>query len=248
MAPELLAGVRVLVTRPADQAEAWRRALEAEGASPVLHPTIEVSPPASWAPLDAALDRIAEYDWLVFTSANAARFAGPRILARLPARRPKCAAVGQRTASALAEAGMRVDLVPANARQEGLVEALSGMLSAGSRVLFPQSLSGLDHLPNALRARGVEVDVVPASETRSVEPLPPLPLFDVATFGSPSALHAFVAGHGLSPLRCTPTVVIGPTTAATAESLGLSPRVASSPAVDALIAAIAAALSRKGDT
>jgi uroporphyrinogen-III synthase len=116
----------------------------------------------------------------------------------------------------------------------------------GTRVLFPQAVAGLDLLPNALRARGVAVDVVPASETRAVRFLPSLPAFDVATFGSPSALHAFVAGHGLSPLQRAPTVVIGPTTAAAAGALGLTPHVASSPTVDAIIDVIGTALSSKG--
>ncbi len=75
-----LAAVRVLLTRPAEQAPAWARALEGAGADVALYPTIAVGPPRSWAPLDEAWARIGQYDWILFTSAAAVRFA----LARLP--------------------------------------------------------------------------------------------------------------------------------------------------------------------
>jgi uroporphyrinogen III methyltransferase/synthase len=68
MSQPTLAGCRVLLTRPAGQADGWRRALEAGGAVVLLHPTIEVGPPPSWQALDEALSRLGSYDWLVFTS------------------------------------------------------------------------------------------------------------------------------------------------------------------------------------
>src|SRR3954468_19993023 len=91
-----LAGLRILVTRPAEHSAAWTRALEAAGATVVPYPTIDVVPPPSWELLDEALHRLADYDWLIFTSAAAVRFA----LARLPPtvdlpslKRPRIAAV-----------------------------------------------------------------------------------------------------------------------------------------------------------
>jgi uroporphyrinogen-III synthase len=238
-----LDGLRVLVTRPADHSAGWIAALEAAGAVAIGYPTVEVAPPPSWEPLDEALARLPEYDWLVFTSAAAARFTLSRLTASPPFERPRVAAVGPETASVLEAAGARVALVPDDARGEGLADAF-GALRPGTRVLFPQAVGGRDELRNALLARGCVVDVVPASQTVPRRDLAPPPPFDVATFASPSALRAFVALRGLDGLRGTIVAVIGPTTATAATALGLQPAVADAPTAEALVRAIASAHSR----
>ena len=162
-----LHGCRVLLTRPVEQAEAWRRTLHAAGATVVDYPTIEVGPPPDWAPLDASLARLSDYEWLVFTSANAVRFT----LQRWPAgpapsdlRMPRVAAVGSQTAGALSDRGLEVACLPPVESQDGLI-AVFGQLPPGTRVLFPQAIGGREALTAALRARGCTVDVVPASQT-----------------------------------------------------------------------------------
>lgn len=237
-----LAGLTVLVTRPAEHSAAWATALEAAGATVLLYPTVEVVPPPSWEPLDEAFARIAEYHWLVFTSAAAARFAlrrlSPQTAAALAAAdRPRVAAVGPETARALEEHGVRVALIPEDQRQEGLVDAL-GTLPPATRVLFPRAIGGRDELRNALLARGCVVDVVPASQTVPRRDLPALPAFDVVTFASPSALRAFVAAHTPAPLEQAVVAVIGPTTASAARALNLHPITADAPTADALVAVI----------
>jgi uroporphyrinogen-III synthase len=234
-----LAGVRVLVTRPTEHSAAWIDAFAAAGATVIAYPTVEVVPPPSWDALDEAFGHLSEYDWLVFTSAAAARFS----LARLPVTpvalaRPRVAAVGRETARMLEAHGLAVALIPEDQRQEGLIEAL-GALRPGTRVLFPQAIGGRESLRDALLARGCTVDVVPASQTIALRDLPPPPPFDVATFASPSALRAFVATQGLAPLQRSAVAVIGPTTGAAATALGLTPIVAPSPSADALIHALA---------
>jgi uroporphyrinogen-III synthase len=234
-----LAGLRVLVTRPAEHSASWREAFAAAGAVVIVHPTVEVVPPPSWDALDEAFARLHDYDWMIFTSAAAARFS----LARLPGdpdalHRPRVAAVGAETARVIEEHGLRVARIPEDQRQEGLVEALDD-LRPGTRVLFPQALGGREGLRDALLGRGCIVDVVPASQTIARRDLPPPPPFDVATFASPSALRAFVAAHGLDLLRQATVAVIGPTTGAAATALGLQPIVASAPSADALIRALA---------
>jgi uroporphyrinogen III methyltransferase/synthase len=234
-----LRGLRVLLTRPAEHSAGWREAFAAAGATVIDHPTVEVVPPPSWEALDEAFARLADYDWLIFTSAAAARLS----LARLPVdprnlTRPRVAAVGGETARAIEDHGLSVALIPEAQRQEGLVQALGG-LRPGTRVLFPQALGGREGLRDALLAGGCIVDVVPASQTIACRDLPPLPPFDVATFASPSALRAFVAAHGLPSLHQATVAVIGPTTGAAASALGLDPLVAPAPNADALIRTLA---------
>jgi uroporphyrinogen-III synthase len=240
----VLAGCRVLLTRPADQAAPWRIALQREGAVVVDYPTIVVGPPPSWAALDAALLRLHSYDWLIFSSATVVPFVAERWPAdvdRATLARPLIAAVGDVTARALQAHGFRVALVPTDQRQEGLVAALSD-LARGSRVLFPRAAGGRDHLVTALADRGIEVDLVPGSRTLAVTPLPPLPSFDIATFASPSALDAFVDRFGTAPLAVG-VVVVGTTTAAAAAAAGVEAVVARAPSVEAVIEAIADRIS-----
>jgi len=69
-----LFGRRILITRAREQASAFAQTLEAAGAEVVEFPTIRIVPPDSWEPLDAAIRRLREYRWAIFTSANGVRF------------------------------------------------------------------------------------------------------------------------------------------------------------------------------
>lgn len=248
MSPSL-AGLRVLLTRPEGEGmDAWAAAFRAADAVPICYPVIAAEPPDSWEALDAALAALGSYDWLVFTSQTAVSF----VLARLPDRRfpadlgARIAAVGAKTAQAVAAGGGSVELVPVDSRQEGLVQALSEV-PPGTRILLPMAAGGRTLLPTALRARRCAVDVVTAYATGPRADLPTLPPFDVATFASPSALRAFVLGPGVSTLMGKTVAVIGATTAEEAGSHGLAPVVAESPSVEHLIRAIADARPAKGD-
>jgi len=237
-----LRGWRVLVTRPVEQGAALAAALAAAGASPVMYPTIALGPPPSWQPFDDAFAALARYAWVVFTSPSAARFALQRHRALGPAladaRAPRVAAVGQETARALGAHDVPVALVPDEQRQEGLVSAF-GALPAGTRVLFPQALGGRELLAEALASHGVLVDVVPISQTTALSLDAPPPPFDAATFASPSALRAFVAGRGAPALQGKVVAVIGPTTATAASAAGVAVDVvAPSPSVESLVQAL----------
>jgi uroporphyrinogen-III synthase len=242
-----LAGLRVLITRPAGHgADEWATAFAAAGALPLPYPTVVIAPPTSWHALDEALARVAGYDWVVFTSQTTVTC----VRERLPGRRfsegtqVQMAAIGPATARALEAAGAVVALLPEDNRQEGLVEAFQ-TLPAGTRVLLPLAEGGRTLLAESLRARGCMVDVVTVYRTQPKADLPPLPAFDIATFASPSALRAFLAHAGRESLDGKTIAVIGPTTAKEATANGIHPVVADSPSVDALILAVAH--SRQGD-
>ncbi len=246
---KILAGLRVLVTRPqGDGADDWMAVFAAAGAIPLSYPTVTIVPPASWDELDAAIGRLDGYDWLVFTSQTAVGLT----LGRLPGRRfpsdmrARIAAIGPASARAIENGGGRVALLPTDTRQEGLVEDLRN-LPAETRVLVPQAAGARPWLGQRLRDQGCIVDSMTVYTTASKTDLQPPPSFDVATFASPSALRAFLMGRGMSALVGKTVAVIGPTTAHEATTNGLQPVVSVSPDVDGLVLAIAQSRATQGD-
>jgi len=218
---------RVLVTRASEQSSELRARLEAAGAEVVELPTIAIQPAEDLVALDAALGRVHEYGWVVFTSPNGVRQALARPKAR-DATWPRIAAVGQATASALAEAGLRAAFMPSAPNGRTLAaELLVGM---GERILLVRSDIARPELPDALRARGATVDEVVAYRTmpRS-EPAPEVAAelrsgrVDAVLLASPSAVRGLVAAVGGDPelYRATSLIAIGPTTAAAIRELGL---------------------------
>lgn len=235
-----LRGQRVLLTRPAEQAGTWAQVLARAGARPIVYPTIAVVPPPSWDELDAALAELHRYAWILFTGASAVRHTLSRLPepGRLVEGGRQVAAVGAETARALESAGVPVAVVPDEKTGRGLAQALAHV-PYGTRFLFPQAMGGRVELQDALLARGCMVDVVPASQTVAIRPLPALPEFDVALFASPSALRAFLAEHSSASLRDRAVLAIGPTTAAVAQALGIEPHVAPAPDIESVVAALA---------
>lgn len=169
-----LFGRRVGVTRPAGQFEPIASRLFELGAQPVPLPTIEILPPDDWHAVDHSLARLAEFDWIVFTSANGVQ----SLLGRLwetggDLRRfgsAKVAAIGAETARALADFRLRVDLVPESFRAEALAAALRPHV-AGRRVLWARASRGRDVLPVDLRTAGAELEEVVVYRHRDVEEL-----------------------------------------------------------------------------
>lgn len=196
-----LEGVRIVVTRPKEQAEALIRGLEGLGAAVVPFPVLKIAPPRDWGPLDAALRNVDAFDWVVFGSVNAVRFAFDRHmelgLDRGLWRRPRMAAVGEATKAALAERGVAVSLVPQRTDASGVVEAFKGRGVAGKAVLLPQARQGRPVLQEGLRRLGANVTRVEAYE--SVIDRPPAGAvrallrdgWDGVTFTSPSTVRNF---------------------------------------------------------
>jgi uroporphyrinogen III methyltransferase/synthase len=148
-----LFGQRIVVTRPAGEAQRSAEALEALGAEAVLAPTVDIRPLTDPGPLDDAIDRLGEFDWLVFTSSNGVRFFLQRLEERGRDLRAlghlHLAAIGPATAEALAQFHLRADLVPDSYRSEALVEAL-GREARGQRVLLARADRGRTLLKDEL--------------------------------------------------------------------------------------------------
>ena len=224
-----LAGRRVVVvTRPRAQADELVRGLTAAGAAVVVCPVITITGPADPDALAQAAGRAGEYDWIVFSSANAVdRFVGllrdGRALGRA-----RLAAVGPATAAALLGHRLLADLVAAEATAEGLVAALpAAPAGRAGRVLFPRAAEARDVLGPGLRAKGWQVDEVEAYRTVTAgaddgatdDVLEAAATADVITFSSPSTVDRYLA---LSGRRVPPVVAcIGPATADAARQAGL---------------------------
>ena len=165
-----LFGKRVLVTRARTQASKLTAALEEMGAECIEAPVIAVADPRDgYQELDGAIDRLAEYQWIIFTSTNGVEHFWSRLEYKKRDARAlygkKVCAIGAATAQVLAEHGIRADVVPARYQAEGIVEALKNELAAGDNILIPRAAVARELLPAALSATGANVDVVPAYET-----------------------------------------------------------------------------------
>jgi uroporphyrinogen-III synthase len=212
-----LTGKRVAVTRP-DAGELGAR-LTALGATVVHVPLIEIAePPDGGAALRQALGRLGAFDWLVVTSVNGARRAGPAAAAHPSLR---LAAVGPTTAAALsAVAGREVDLVPARALAEGL---LAEFPREPARVLLAQADRARTVLADGLAAIGHAVESVTAYRTLVRTPSPDevvrLRDVDLVVLASGSAAEGWVDAVG--PVADVVVVAIGPVTANAATARGL---------------------------
>ncbi len=199
-----LAGKTVVVTRPREQAASLAEPLAALGAHVLLVPTIRVVPRA----VDDQIVRVVvsdldDYRLIVFTSANAVRvFLG--YFTELGASRSALAdtaiaAVGPATASALEQEGIHCDVVAEDAIQEGLLASLARSETplGGALVLIPRAREARNVLPDALRAAGARVNVLPIYETVSVEalgaPSEQIEAADFITFTSGSTVRRFAA-------------------------------------------------------
>jgi uroporphyrinogen III methyltransferase/synthase len=218
----------VLITRPRAQSGDLVTALESWGARTVLFPTVEILAPRDSTSLDRALIQLPDYDWVVFTSANAVEATFDRV-GDAPLKGPRIAAVGPATAAEVRRRGARVDFVPS--------EYLSARLGLelpdvdGRRVLVPQGDQAGTALCDALTERGARVDVVEAYRTAPPERPDPAVLaelavgVDAAIFTSGSAVrHLFaLLGDDGAQLALKGAVIacIGPVTAGVARALGL---------------------------
>ncbi|MEM1304582.1 MAG: uroporphyrinogen-III synthase, partial [Planctomycetota bacterium] len=166
-----LFGKTVLVTRPKHQAARLIARLEDLGASVVEQPAIEIGPPDDWEPVDAAIDRLADFDWVVFSSSNGVERWLDRMASRgLDARAfasAKIAAIGPATREALNRYRLNTDLQPNEFRAEALADALVAD-AGGKRFLLVRASRGREVLGDRLQAAGGKVEHVVAYRSTDV--------------------------------------------------------------------------------
>jgi uroporphyrinogen-III synthase len=249
---------RILVTRAAHQASKLSAGLRALGAEPVEVPVLEIRDPENSERLNAAVREAANYDWLIFTSANAvgSLHKHSRLLRLNLARSPhtQFAAIGEATADALRSKGLPVNFVPQNYNAESLIESLPVNWS-GKRVLMTRSRIARDTIPDALRAAGAIVDVVDAYSNAIPNDAPEnlraalKEKLDAATFTSSSSvthLAEAAAQAGIPfPFPGVPAISVGPVTTQTLREHNWPPAAQANPSdIPGLIAAVAEFFSR----
>jgi uroporphyrinogen III methyltransferase/synthase len=167
-----LFGRRVLVTRPRHQAADLVRRLEELGALPIVLPAVEIREPADWSPVDRALARLADYQWVVFTSANGVHALVRRLRAVGRDLRAmgglRLAAIGPSTADALRGYHLEPDLVPGAFDSEHLALALKDR-AAGQRILLARADRGRDVLRQELGTVAVVDQVAVYSQVDALE-------------------------------------------------------------------------------
>jgi uroporphyrinogen III methyltransferase/synthase len=271
-----LHGKRVVVTRARAQASGLAVTLRGLGAEAVELPAIRIEPRVESEEVRRAVERIAagDYALVCLTSPNGVRLlfealghagldgrvfgrgpeqqqvgtGAPAVAGEAPAG-TAIAAIGPGTARGLAEHGIAADVVPERFVAEALVETLKSVDVAGKRVLVARAAEARDVLPDALRERGAEVDVVGLYETLreapSADAIEAAQSADYITFTSSSTVRNLTEALGDRFPAGARVVSIGPITSEAARDAGLEVTVeAERHDIDGLIAALLADATR----
>lgn len=230
-----LEGRTILVTRSADSNTSFAEQIAARGGLVLSLPTIEFADPKSWDEADTAIRDLEDYDGLLFTSRTAVeRFLGRvRAVNSVPREffaTKRVYAIGEKTEEALRAHGFTNVISPEISTAEEMAETVAEDELEGKRFLFPKSEIARDVLPNVLRERHAIVDEVVVyrnipplqKDLDSVREALAAGSVSITTFFSPSAVRHFVQMLGIHILEQTAVAAIGPTTAKTAESFGIS--------------------------
>ena len=249
-----LFGKRILVTRSRAQASRLTAGLEDLGADCLEAPAIRIQPPAdNYAALDKAIGSLADFDWIIYTSANGVEHFFSRLSeAGLDSRSlcdKKICAIGSATAQALEKHGIKADIVPKEYRAEGILSAMYGKLKEGDKVLLPRAAEARSILPEELKRQGADVVVATAYETVAGE-ADGMALseelangsIDAVTFTSSSTvknLLKLLGDNAPELLKNVKIAAIGPITAETCKKNGLQVTVqAQEYTIDGLIQAV----------
>ncbi len=255
-----LLGKRVLVTRAPAQGQGLAGLLADRGAEGVLCPVIDILPPADPSGMEAAVAGLANFDYLILTSANGVDSLWSFLTAAGRDARavagPVLVAVGPKTAQALEAHGLRADLVAGEFRAEGVVELLRARELKGKRVLYPRGDRARPLISAALEGLGATVAAPLAYRTvlreESRERLRTLLSgrgIDAVTFTSASTvedLARLLGDDSVALLKGVTIASIGPLTSAAVRRLGLAVTVeAAAPTMEDLVAALETCYGKK---
>ncbi|MDQ1239569.1 MAG: uroporphyrinogen methyltransferase / synthase [Thermodesulfobacteriota bacterium] len=250
-----LFGKKVMITRSREQSRKLAERILELGGQPILFPTISIVDALDFKPIDDSINRIHEYQWVVFTSVNGVE----KFLERFQLiaqdiremRGPKIAAIGPATAAALRQRGLKVDVTAEEFLAEGLIKAFDKIEIAGTRFLIPRAEKARDILPEKLAAAGAWVETVAAYRTEkpkdndveSVVQSLTDGFVDAITFTSSSTVAHFVEiierNRATDLLSGVTVASIGPITSATARHLGIQVHVeAAQYTIEGLVAAL----------
>lgn len=254
--PGPLVGKRIVITRSAAQSEAIGTELSARGAIPVMLPLVAFADPKDFAPLDAAIAQIEQFDWIIFTSVQAVRAVMKRSNElRKPLIRTgskvQVASVGPVTAEAARQAGFPVEYMAETHTGAALAKELGKRLE-GKRIFLPRSDRANPDLPPALERYGAKVTAVVAYRTLRPTEIDQRNLKNIAEgeadavlFFSPSAVQHFIELLGAEQLRAMQDklsiTAVGSVTANALREAGVSHAVV---AADTTAAAVIEALEK----
>jgi uroporphyrinogen III methyltransferase/synthase len=238
-----LFGKRILVTRARSQASELVEMIDELGGEAIEFPVIRLQPPSSeqaQKERDAALSRLPEFDWVIFTSVNGVEFFFRRLKElKIDIRslsKARIAAVGPKTAEALEERGLICEALPSKFQAEGLLESIQSKLLPGQQVLLPKADIARDYLPKRLKELGLQVtelniyeNVISAENGAEIVDLLEQRALHIVTFTSSSTVRNLLLALQMSgaeqPLRLLQgceIACIGQVTAQTAREAGLN--------------------------
>lgn len=224
-----LGGLTVLLTRDPDRAATTVSRLRSLGAEVDARAAIAFEDPKDPAPADAAVERLDDFNWLVFTSPNGVAYFAERLRARgveIPAGRSGVAAIGRATARALEGIDLSPEVVATEADSAGLARALLSRVRDSQQVLIVRPEVAGDRVPNALRDAGARVNeaafyrTVPSPHAEELARNVAAGSYEVIIFTSPSNLTFLLQAGGAQGvpieqgINTARRIAIGKTTAA----------------------------------
>jgi len=230
-----LFGKKIVVTRARAQASDMILQLTEMGAECLEYPVIKTMPPENFSALDAAIDTLGTYDWIIFTSVNGVAFFFNRLWEKGKDARAlgnlKTACIGPVTQERLKSYGVNTDILPDSYRAESIVDAFKSETVAGKRMLLPRAAEARPILPEELSKMGAVIDEVAAYHTvNDTDNAAPLlrqleaDEIDLITFTSSSTVTNFKRlipkDRFESLLKGITIASIGPITTETAEKNG----------------------------
>ncbi|KAG2488513.1 hypothetical protein HYH03_013016 [Edaphochlamys debaryana] len=224
------AAPKVLLTREAGKNDKLKAALSKKGFNCIELPLIEHADGPDRSKLPELLRKApGHYDWVAITSPEAASvFLEGWQAAGKPAVR--VAAVGGGTADVLKQGGVTPEYVPSKALGKVMGAELPKPPGGTSRVLYPASVKASTDLQDSLAAAGFTVDRINTYNTTSVKSVPESALrealgADAVTYGSPSAVKAWVGLAGLEVANSKINACIGSTSAKACANAGINKHV-----------------------